>query len=316
MRVTPPLDPHASAVPEGASTAALPVEVAVDGAVGVALRSHVEGVLGWQALDESMRALVPPVARFVDAGSPVEVAGPPTVLILSAGTPPHDAAMAALRHRPAAVLAWPEERQDLAEVVATAAAASRSEVRGSVIRVGGVCGGVGTTTVALAVAGLCAWRGSATLAIVSGPAHLSDVVRIVPDDLAGPRVWAAARPAPGVPGLRVVRCDGAAGLAPPADVQVVVHDVGVDVDADVSVLRRDAAGLAALDEGAAAVAVIVDVGPVPAAAFTRALGGRRAITLPWSARVARAAVAGRVPAGLPGAWIRALSPVVTSGGRP
>jgi hypothetical protein len=52
--------------------------------------------------------------------------------------------------------------------------------------------------------------------------------------------------------------------------------------------------------------LLVGEGPLPAAAARRLVGGNLAGVVPWSARVARAGAAGRVPSALPGAWLREL----------
>jgi len=100
----------------------------------------------------------------------------------------------------------------------------------------------------------------------------------------------------------------------PAPASLVIRDTGVTEDVDVLVLRRDAAGVAALRDAVAAVVVVVDHGLAPIRAVRAAAGNRRVVSVPWSARVARAAIVERVPAGLPGAWLRALAPAL--GGRP
>ena len=169
---------------------------------------------------------------------------------------------------------------------------------------------MGTTTVTLALAGLAAWRGTASLAAVRGTGLAP---RLVPTAaLAGIGVWASAEPLPGVPGARAVRLDDRDPVPEPTDPRIgmLLVDAGVDPEVDVLVCRPDAAALELLSVTTAAAVVLVGEGPATARELRRAAAGRPGIVLPWSARVARAGLAGRVPAGLPGAWLRRLTPLL------
>lgn len=239
--------------------------------------------------------------------------GPPAVLLVGEGADPAEAARAALRTGAMAALRWPAERDRLPGIARRAAArdtAGSTEVAG--ITVGGAAGGVGTTTVALALAGLAAWWGDPTLVITHGAAPAPTGPPREAADLAGAGTWETAAPAPGCPRLRLVRTAGPTpgAAVDPGAARLVVRDVGVDPDADVLVLRRDAAGLAALSRTGCAVAVLVDAGVAPLRAVRSAAGRRRLAVVPWSARVARAGLAGRVPSGLPGRWLAALRPAL------
>jgi hypothetical protein len=75
------------------------------------------------------------------------------------------------------------------------------------------------------------------------------------------------------------------------------------------VFRPGAAGLGALADTTAAVVIVVGDGPASPRAVAEAIGGRRRIDLPWSVRVGRAGLVGRVPASLPGSFVRALLPL-------
>jgi hypothetical protein len=57
------------------------------------------------------------------------------------------------------------------------------------------------------------------------------------------------------------------------------------------------------------VVVVVGDGPASPRAVSEAIGGRRRLDLPWSVRVGRAGLVGRVPASLPGSFVRALLPL-------
>jgi hypothetical protein len=150
-----------------------------------------------------------------------------------------------------------------------------------VLRVGGAAGGVGTTTVALALAGLLGWQGDGTLALVRPPAAVP-ALRVVPGEAVGAAdLWARADELPAVPRGRVLGIVG--GEVPvPADPRIVaaVIDAGVDDDVDVLVCRPDAAGLAGLAATTAAAVVLVGPGrrrPRTWCGRLAAAGGRRAV---------------------------------------
>lgn len=295
--------------------AAVPVALDLRGRFADAVRRAVEAH-GWQAVDEATATLIPPVVRLADvAATPGD--GTPTVLLVAPDDPATDAAEACLRLRPAAVVPWPDEGGRLTGAVSAATSAPRRRTpTATVLRVGGAGGGVGTTTVALTLAGLAAWRGQAALATSADAVLLPETAPAIdPSALAAPDLWARAAAIGGVPGARAVRT-----TAPPHDghvadpsVRTAVLDLGVADDVDVLVLRPDASGLAALRRTSAAAVVVVGDGPVPPRAMAEAVGGRRRVDLPWSRRVARAALVGRVPAAIPGRAVRALLPLVPAG---
>lgn len=314
--------PDPSRAPASASTtaaiAALPVALDLAGGHGDSVRRWVEGVLGWQPVEARGDALVPPAVRLVDVAArvtpgPARVA--PAVLVLTDQDDPAAVAAAGALHTPAAVVTWPADRDRLADVVADVVAAPRppDATATTALRIGGTGGGVGTTTVALALAGLAAWQGRGALAVVRDRL-LAGGIRDVPvEALASPDLWERATPVAGVPGARAVAVARDAppdvdAIGPPQG--VVVVDAGVSPDADVLVARPDAAGLAGAAATTAAAIVVVGNGAASTRALARACGSRRRLLLPWSARVARAGLLGRVPAGLPGAWLRRLSPIV------
>lgn len=184
--------------------------------------------------------------------------------------------------------------------------------------VGGASGGVGTTTVAITLAAWHVWRrtGGQALAVVSGPVPVADARMVASEVLAGHRGWAAATDVPDVTGLRVVRsASPTTRVVSPEGVALIV-DVGVvaptDEEVDVLVARRDAAGLAAVRDTSCGSVVIADDGPVPRDRVVAAAAGRHVVVVPWSVRVARAHVLGRVPGSLPGNHTAAVGRMVVA----
>lgn len=294
-----------------AATEALPIRLALGGPYAVSVARWVESVVGWQAVEAAASRLVPPVLALADViGASAAPADLPLVLLVADDDEPRAAAAAAAHA--AAVVDWPADRDELVEVAAAVSPTVTNPRETLELRVGGSAGGVGTTIVALALAGLVAWRRQPTLVLTHGAVPGPGGRGISPEELAGVPLWDLAAPSPGVPGLRVLR------LPVPVTTQqvevapatLVVRDLGVDVAGDILVVRRDRCGLEALASSAGAAAVAMDTGPAPMRLLIRATAGRRLVTLPWSARVAQAAFAGRVPGGLPGSWLRALEPVL------
>jgi hypothetical protein len=309
-------DPTAD-TPDVPATVALPVAIELRGPHSDGVRGWVEGVLGWQPV-EGTTADLPAALRLVDVGSAAVDAsrGPiPTVLLLGSEVPATAAVEATLRLRPDLALAWPDDRERLHEAVGAVLAAPRTpRPAGRVVRVGGSAGGTGTSTVALALAGLAAWSGARTLVAVGRTAPVGDVVAVPSAALASPDLWQRGTALPGVARLRAVRIVDQAPtpLPDPAsgELEVAVLDAGVASDVDVLVARPDAAGLDAARDTTAAVVVTVGEGPATPDALRRACGGRRRLTVPRSVRVERAGLHRRVPAGLPGSWLRGLRPLV------
>lgn len=315
--------PSRAATPEeavpGTGTAALPVALAVVGRQAPEIRRYVEGILGWQPVDGDTAAVVPPVLRLVSAGSedprgtgPSVAAAVPTVLLLSEDVEAVDAAEAGARLGPAATVRWPTGRGQLAEVaeeLLRRPAVPRSAT--DVVRVAGAGGGVGTSTVALALAGLAAWHDRRVLVVVGPGAPVAEARRVPADALGAPDLVRRATPVPGVAGAVAVRADGPlTGIdrgATGAD--LVVVDAGRDEEADVLVCRPDRVALERLSATTAGIVVVNGEGPLPARTLAQAAGGRRRVELPSSARVARAGLHARVPGSLPGSWLRRLLPV-------
>jgi hypothetical protein len=311
-----PVASDEAVVPVASDGAAVPVALALAGRHAASVRRWVEGVLGWQPVDDDPAGPVPPAVRLVDDGAAAGRSGAspalPTLLLVDDDASAPAAAMLVHAVQPDAVLPWPSGRDRLPDVVGTLLRRPRRGGREPrLLRVGGAAGGVGTTTVALALAGLLGWQGDGALALVRPPAPVPDL-RLVPSEAVGaPDLWARADALPAVPRGRVLGIVGA-DVPVPADPRIaaVVVDAGVDDDVDVLVCRPDAAGLAGLATTTAAAVVLVGAGPASPKALERAAGGRAGVTVPWSARVARAGLHGRVPGSLPGRWLRRLAPLV------
>lgn len=292
---------------------ALPVVLELAGPAAGRIRRHLEGELGWQPVEAG--GGVEAQVRIVDVPAAGRVAGPggTTWLVVTDEDEPAVAAAAAVRLGAVVVMAWPPgdgaflaAARRLHEAVAVA---GRPE-----LRVGGAAGGVGCTTVALALAGLAAWDGAPTLVVTHGAVPHPVGPTIEPDSLRSPDVGRAARSVRGVPRLSLLHAtEAAADVAVHVEGQAVVRDVGTTAaTVDVLVVRRDPAGLAAVADTVAGTVVVTDSGIVPMRTIREAAGGRRVVVLPWSVRVARAAALGRVPASLPGSWLRTLA-VATNG---
>lgn len=278
-----------------------------------AVRGWVEGVLGWQPVDATTARLVPPTVRLIGPDTVPADDTIPRVLLLPADLAAPEAAAAAIRTRAVAVLAWPDDRDRLAQVVA--GVVDRPVTRSHhqrVLRIGGASGGVGTTTVVLALAGLAGWSGTTALAALRGDAPVSGLPIVPAAAIADPDLWSRLPGPPGTQAVRAVRIADPSPIAAPTDpaIGLAVLDHGVDLDVDVVVCRPDAAALEGLAATTAAVVVLVGSGPVTPRDLARVAGGRRGIHLPWSARVARAGRYRRVPTGLPGSWLRRLQPLV------
>lgn len=296
------------------------MRLALDPGCEQAVRDWIEGVLGWQVCDAGDES-VPPVLVLADhtasggdrRSRSARRGSLPCILVVVDGADVREVAVAAGALAPEAVVAWPAERDRLPRIAAAALARTADpELSRPTLRVGGSAGGVGTSTVGLALGGLRAWSGRRTLVAVRGRGH---AWRDLPAPaLGGHDLWRAADPVAGVDGLRAVRLVGTEPVpsCTDPDIDAAVVDVGVDTECEILVCRPDRAGLQGLQETTAAAVVLLGPGSVPRRAVFTALAGRRCVHLPLSSRVARAGAQGRVPAGLPGSWLQALAPVLHS----
>jgi hypothetical protein len=291
---------------------ALPVLIQVSHTHASSVRRFVDGVLGWQPVEHD--ALGPLRARIQLTDDPLAVSDAlPTVLLVDDDGLSGWQAKQLADHPGAAVCLWPSERAELPALVTTMLAQHTKHPHVSTLTVGGAAGGVGTTTVALVLAGLSAADTHNTLAVINDQ---SSTVRLVPTAaLADPALWTQATAVAGVSACRVVCVSDAAAVTPVRDPQIAqtVYDVGVAHDVDVLVLRPDRAGLYALGRTTASVVVVVGAGAYAPAKIDALAGSRRVVHVEHSMRVARAVALERVPAGCPGRWLAPLSLLVRSG---
>ena len=307
----------------------VPVAISLPEPLASDVASFVESELGWQVV--AADGPVPPVVRLVASDAAV-----PGAVVVSPGAPEPHAAAAALAAGAVAVLSWPEDHHRLAGLAQTSGSPARSEGP-PVVRIGGVGGGVGTSTVALATAGLLAWADKRV--VVVGGDDLCRLCGLAP--WVGPgapeiaalepagaavEVDVLARPVSGVVGLRALGGGpvlDAAGWA----TDVVVADVGSitargtpggDGPDSTDLLVGAPDGRLAGATGLLAPVVICGDGPLDDRGAALRLGRAPIGRLPHSARVARAGLEGRVPASLPGSWLRSLAEVLVAldgGGR-
>ena len=313
---------------------AVPVALALGERHVGSVRRWVEGTLGWQAVDDDLDGPVPPSVRLVDVegalrlldgtsasrgvpGSGADAADRlPTLLLVESDDVPALAADVARRLRPAGVCRWPDGRDALPELVALAVGVARTgPASGRVLRVGGVAGGVGTSTVALALVGIAAWSGQRALAVVHGHAGVRETTPVPPDALVAPDLWSRATPLPGIARARVVHTGSVPAQRPPVDrrIDLSVLDVGTAPEVDVVVCRPDRAAAEQLPVTMAGAVVVVGRGLLSDDRIAALAGGRRVVHVPTSVRVARAVLRGQVPAGLPGRWLDALRPLLDVG---
>jgi hypothetical protein len=270
----------------------LPVAVALPAPLADAVIAWVEHDLGWQVVDAD--GSLPPALALADA----PCAGVPWVAVTD-GDPGDEAATALLSAGAEDVVDWPAGRARI-PLIATRVDVHRRDVSpGTRLAVGGTAGGVGTSTVALAIGGLLAW-GGATVLVVGGDALPA---------LAGAAAQADATTGshtavPGVPGLSVAGRRGDA-VVPWTGDAVIVDDGTRVTQATTLIVARPVAGLRRA-RGVDRPVVVNGHLPLRPPDLPRILGRQPLVQLPWSVRVAQAGVAGRVPTGLPGRWLRDL----------
>jgi hypothetical protein len=288
----------------------LPVAVRLEGRLAHEVTAYVEREIGWQRVPEDG----PPLPRLLLSAAPDSRL--PSIVVLPAPADPESVRRALLAGA-LDVVAWPEQRERLAPCEARLPAGPPPAPAPPVVRVGGLSGGVGASTVALTLAGLLAWSGRRTVALGGrGLLELAGLARwegpgaeelsLLPALEAARELPRVARPVPALPDLWLL---SAAGVLPTRDgwpVHAVVADVGVvegpPWPVDLIVARPDAALRRAAD---VPLPVLLVGDGALAAAAPRLLGRVPVGHLPWSARVARAGASGRVPLGLPGSFVAA-----------
>ena len=290
----------------------VPVCIDLPGWLGREVASYVEAELGWHVV-EANGPLVPSVLLAAEA-----VAGTATIVVaagpVSAETIRNGFVAGAID-----VIAWPDERARLAQLAIAPDGGAPPLPPAPVLRVGGTRGGVGTSTVALTVAATVAWSGGKALVIGddamlrlagfpawTGPGS-RQLAALGPQ--AAAEVERVARPVVPVPGLSVLGGGGGRCNTEGWPLELVVIDEGV-VARPVDLLVAAADGALA-DVAADQRVVVVEQGPLDRAGVRSRLGRAPSGWLPYSARVARAGVHGRVPSGLPGSWVAQLRDVLS-----
>lgn len=292
----------------------LPVCVEVPGRLGDEVTAFAEAEAGWQVVGGA-GPLVPvlTVAAQVVPGA--------ACVVVREGPLPPDEVREALLAGALDVISWPADRGRLLSLPARLRPAALAPPA-PVLRIGGARGGVGTSTVALAVGATVAWSGRSALVVGDtglvrlagvGPWHgpgLAEVSALGAE--AAEEVGGVARAVPGVAGLSVLAGANGSSLVPsgwPFDLVVVDVGAGAASSCDLVV---GAADRSLEDVPAGAGVVVVEHGPLDRAGVRRCLGRAPSGWLPYSARVARAGLAGRVPSALPGSWVSALRKVLAA----
>lgn len=278
----------------------LPVAVALSPPLDTWVATWVERDLGWQVVDPA--GPLAPVLALADQAC----AGLPWIAVTD-GSPGAEQIRSHLTSGAVDVVGWPQDRLRI-PLLATQIDQSRAGGAAVTTRitVAGVAGGVGTSTIALAIGGLLAWSGAAVL--VSGDPELVTLAGSGrPADLFDDGSHRSMTPSAvaGVPRLSVVG-EGTDVAASAWSGDVVVVDAGTAVTAETTLVvsRPDRA----LRRAGASNRPVVLVGnqPLSTRDARRLLGTSLLAHLPTSARVARAGLEGRLPAALPGAWLRDL----------
>lgn len=271
----------------------LPVAVVLPAPLGPQVAAWLERDLGWQVVD--LGGSLPPALALAAAGC-----GPLPWIGVTEGVPVDAVATALLTAGASDVVAWPDDRDRIPLIATRIDLHRRVRPLGTVLSVGGVAGGVGTSTVSLAIGGLLAWAGATVLVVGADP-----LLALAGADAGSAEPGTAAPlPVDGVPRLSVARGD--LDTTPAWSGDVVVTDVGTRVTAATSVVvARADAGLRRARDADRPVIVVGDQ-PLDPRSARQVLGREPLVRLPVSVRVARAGVCGRVPASLPGRWLRAL----------
>lgn len=305
-------------------SADLPVSVELPGALGQELTRFVESEAGWQVVAPS--GPPPPAVVLTVRPQP----GRPCVVV-QPGTPTADDIRDGLLAGALDVLGWPEGRRRLLALPLRLAEPAPSGPAPAVLRVVGTAGGAGTSTVALALAGLCAWSGRRTVVVGQedllalcgaagwrGPG--ADALVALGPAGAALEFPAVTRSVPALRGLRVLAGDGASLPTPlgwPADVVVIDHRTAMPPTAPVDgglvvVTRPDGTARHAAGLARTSAVLVVGQGPLDRLGIRRVLGRSEDAWLPPSFRVARAGLLGRLPASLPGSWLALLRHTVSA----
>jgi hypothetical protein len=300
-------------------THAADVSVAVDlaGRLGDEVAAYVESEAGWNVVAGG--GPVVPVLTLT------ATAGPGPCVVVRDGPLDADVTRELLLGGALDVIAWPEDRARLLAVPQRVSRSARPSALAPQLHIGACRGGAGASTVALTAGGLVAWSGRRALVMGDDAtvrlAGLGSWQGAGAVELAALGVQAAdevervARPVPGVQGLSVLG-GGPVGLTTegwPYD--IVVVDQGVAGRDRAHLVVGAADGSLAAAPGGAHV-LVVEHGPLDRAGVRSRLGRSPAGWLPYSARVARAGTAGRVPSSLPGSWVDAVRKALAAASGP
>jgi hypothetical protein len=296
------------------------VSVVVDlpGRLGQEVTAYAESEAGWHVV--SGTGPVAPLLTLAGA------AGPGPCVVIHDGPLDADGTRDLLLAGVLDVIAWPDDRMRLLALPQRLARSARPGPAVPQLHIGACRGGVGASTVALAAGALVAWSGRR--ALVVGDASVARLAGVGPWQGAGAvelaslgpqaadEVDRVSRPVPGVPGLFVLS-GGPTVLSTagwPYDMVVIDQGAAGREHAHLLVAAADGSIASAPRE---ADVVVVEHGPLDRAGVKRLLGRAPTGWLPYSARVARAGVAGRVPSALPGSWVAAMRSAAasTSGAR-
>lgn len=268
----------------------LPVAVVLPAPLADRVTAWVEHDLGWQVVDPG--GSLAPVLVLAD-----EPCGAVPWIAVIDGPPADESVTARLAAGAEDVIGWPDDRDRIPLIAARVDQHRDVLPRGLHLAVSGAAGGVGTSTIALAIGGLLAWAGAAVL-VVGGHALRA---------LAGTRELNRAGHAPvaGVPLLSVAgHAVDIATVAWTGD--VVVSDAGTRITPHTTVVVTRPDGGLRRARGLDVPVIVVGDQPLRARDAGRVLGRRPVAHLPWSVRVARAGLLGHVPSALPGCWLDTL----------
>jgi hypothetical protein len=293
-------------------SADLPVAIALPGRLGAEVSAFVESEGGWQVV-----AVDGPLVPALVLSDGVRADGP--CVVVSDVPLPAERVRDALQAGAVDVVVWPDERERLLAAPGLLRPLGTAAPATAVLRVGGCRGGVGTSTVALAIGATVAWAGGR--ALVVGDEPLARLAGLAPwrgpgtaelaalGRFAAHEVTAVARDVPGVPGLQLVAGGGGVTDTSGWPYDLVVADVGV-AGSGAAMVVVGAADASLVAGAQADVVLVVAHGPLDRSGVRAALGRAPDGWLPYAHRVARAGSTGRVPSALPGSWVAAMTAAV------
>jgi hypothetical protein len=322
VAVSPPV---AAPPPDAAVPRDVPVQVAVVGELGGQVTDWLERDLGWQVV--SGHGALAPLGVVTDQPDAARGA----VVVVDGRRPDAERAdvlRRGLRAGALDVVTWQGERDRLVAAVLATAVGDPDHAgrvgggpgRRRPLRVAGVCGGAGASTVALALGAWAAWSG-ARVVVVGGDDLLSLCgldpwqgpgsveLAALPHADAGAEVMGLSHGVPGVERLRVLGGGGRVGAVDGWPVDLVVVDAGLRVGQARLLVGTAGRRLAAVAGRRGHVLVRVRDATSRRAAV-RTLRGSPGGWIADDPRVARAGQLGSMPATLPGRWLADLAGTV------